>query len=65
MNELSQDLLRITAVHPMRADAVNELLARAGAGWPVVQDLVERGQLVETRYQGNTFFLRRSRAQTA
>ena len=56
---LEADLLSITAVHPMREDAVNELLARAGAGWPAVRALVAQGQLVETVYGGHTFYLRR------
>jgi len=53
------DLLSITAVHPMREDAVSEYLARAGAGWPVVQQLLAQDELVETEYGGHRFFLRR------
>ncbi|MFW6150432.1 MAG: radical SAM protein [Chloroflexota bacterium] len=52
------DLLSITAVHPMREDAVRELLQRCGADWHVVQDLVNGGQLKQAAYQGRTFFLR-------
>jgi wyosine [tRNA(Phe)-imidazoG37] synthetase (radical SAM superfamily) len=55
---VEEDLLSITAVHPMRQDAVDELLARAGATWPVVRKLVAEGQLVETAYRGQTFYLR-------
>jgi wyosine [tRNA(Phe)-imidazoG37] synthetase (radical SAM superfamily) len=57
--DLEDDLLSITAVHPMREDAVNELLTRAGASWPVVRRLVARDQLVETAYGGHTFYVRR------
>jgi wyosine [tRNA(Phe)-imidazoG37] synthetase (radical SAM superfamily) len=57
--DLQYDLLSITAVHPMREDAVNELLTRAGAGWPAVRGLVARGQLVETAYGGHTFYVRK------
>jgi wyosine [tRNA(Phe)-imidazoG37] synthetase (radical SAM superfamily) len=56
---LEDDLLSITAVHPMREDAVDELLTRAGAGWPAVRGLVARGQLVETAYGGHTFYVRK------
>ena len=52
------DLLSITAVHPMREDAVDELLARAGAEWSVVLELIAHGQLVEATYEGQKFFLR-------
>jgi wyosine [tRNA(Phe)-imidazoG37] synthetase (radical SAM superfamily) len=56
---LAEDLLSITAVHPMREDAVGKLLARAGASWSAVRGLVDRGCLVETAYGGHTFYLRK------
>jgi wyosine [tRNA(Phe)-imidazoG37] synthetase (radical SAM superfamily) len=59
---VQEDLLSITAVHPMREDALGQFLARAGADWPVVRQLVVRGQMVETEYEGNKFYLRRLRA---
>ena len=54
-----EDLLSITAVHPMRRDAVRTLLSRTGADWSVVEELVEKGLLVETEYAGATFYVRR------
>jgi wyosine [tRNA(Phe)-imidazoG37] synthetase (radical SAM superfamily) len=62
---VAEDLLAITAVHPMRQDAVAELLARARAGWPIVHRLVAQGHLVETEYGGHTFFLRRLQGSEA
>jgi wyosine [tRNA(Phe)-imidazoG37] synthetase (radical SAM superfamily) len=59
--DVEQDLLSITAVHPMREDAVGNYLARARAGWPVVARLVAEGELVETELDGHTFYLRRLR----
>jgi wyosine [tRNA(Phe)-imidazoG37] synthetase (radical SAM superfamily) len=59
--DVEQDLLSITSVHPMREDAVGEFLARAKADWPVVHNLVERGQLVGTAYEGRRFYLRQLR----
>jgi wyosine [tRNA(Phe)-imidazoG37] synthetase (radical SAM superfamily) len=56
---VEEDLLAITAVHPMREDAVSEFLVRAGAAWPVVQGLVDQGQLVEIDYEGTVFYLRK------
>jgi wyosine [tRNA(Phe)-imidazoG37] synthetase (radical SAM superfamily) len=56
---VEEDLLAITAVHPMREDAVNEFLVRAGAAWTVVHRLVAQGQLVEIGYEGTVFFLRK------
>jgi wyosine [tRNA(Phe)-imidazoG37] synthetase (radical SAM superfamily) len=57
--DAEQDLLSITAVHPLRADAVAALLARSGASFSVVQGLVARRLLVETEYCGEHFFVRR------
>lgn len=53
-----EDLLSITAVHPMREDAVGQLLARTGADGSVVERLVERGMLVQAEYGGQSFFIR-------
>jgi len=53
-----EDLLSITAVHPMREQAVKELLNRTGTQWSVVQNLLDSGLLVETEYDGKKFFLR-------
>ncbi len=56
------DLLSITAVHPMREEAVANLLARAQADWTVVDRLLATGRLVQTEYRGTRFYLRRVRA---
>jgi wyosine [tRNA(Phe)-imidazoG37] synthetase (radical SAM superfamily) len=57
--DVEEDLLSITAVHPMREDAVIQFLARAGASWAVVQRLVAQDRLVEADYDGSRFYLRR------
>ncbi|MEJ2738159.1 MAG: radical SAM protein, partial [Anaerolineae bacterium] len=44
--DVEEDLLSITAVHPMREDAVRQFLARAGASWAVVQRLLAENHLV-------------------
>jgi wyosine [tRNA(Phe)-imidazoG37] synthetase (radical SAM superfamily) len=59
--DATEDLLSITAVHPMREEAVSEFLSRAGADWPVVHKLIERNQLVETAYGGKRFYMRKLR----
>jgi len=56
---VEQDLLSITAVHPMREDAVGAFLARAGADSPVVRRLMAQGQLVATEYEGQRFYVRK------
>ena len=57
--DVEEDLLSITSVHPMREDAVSEFLARAGVDWSVVHRLIAQDQLVESKYDGLTFYVRR------
>ena len=56
---VEDDLLSITSVHPMREEAVDEFLARAGADRSIVRGLVARGRLVETQYDGYRFYVRK------
>jgi wyosine [tRNA(Phe)-imidazoG37] synthetase (radical SAM superfamily) len=53
------DLLSITAVHPMREDAVVQLLADSDSGWEIVDRLIQQRDLVELNYRGKRFYLRR------
>jgi len=57
--DVEDDLLSITAVHPMREDAVKQLITQAKAPWSVVQRLITEGQLIETQYNQQTFYLRK------
>ena len=56
---VEEDLLSITAVHPMREEAVSDFLARAGVDWSVIHRLIDQGQLIETKYKGRKFYMRR------
>ena len=56
---VEEDLLSITAVHPMREEAVSEFLARAGTDWPVVHRLIAQDQLIEVEYEGRKFYTRK------
>jgi len=53
------DLLSITAVHPMREEAVKKLLEKADADWQIVEALVGEHKLVELEYEGNTYYMRK------
>jgi wyosine [tRNA(Phe)-imidazoG37] synthetase (radical SAM superfamily) len=57
--DVTEDLLSITSVHPMRVEAVAQLLSKAGAGWEVVEKLIRDGTIVELMYQGRKFYMRR------
>ena len=57
--DVEQDLLAITAVHPMREDAVADHLGRAEADWALVDRLIAERRLVRTAYHGSVFYLKR------
>lgn len=56
--DVERDLLSITAVHPLRQEAVDELLRRNGAEWGSVKSLMDDGRLVSADFQGQRFYLR-------
>lgn len=56
---VEDDLLSITSVHPMREEAVIELLRKADTGWKVVDRLIKDGSLTELEYQGRKFYMRK------
>lgn len=57
--DVEEDLLSITAVHPMREDAVQQLLSDTGSDWVVVDRLIQQRKLVELSYRGHRYYLRR------
>lgn len=54
----SQDILSITAVHPMRKDAVQELMVRSGASANSLNELIENGLIRKTIYNNQIYYLR-------
>ena len=63
--DIAADLLSITAVHPLREEAVRELLAKNQADWRIVESLVQTGQLLMTEYEGNKFYTSQFHSQTS
>ena len=56
---VKEDLLAITAVHPMRKEAVEEFLKKANAEWRVVGELLHENLLVELEYEGKLYYMRK------
>ncbi len=52
------DILNITAVHPMRKDAVENLLKKDNSDWAMVKALIQKGELIETIHNNEYFYLR-------
>ena len=57
--EVEEDILSITSVHPMREEALKDFLKRAKSDWSTIIKLINKGQLVETEYEGNKFYIRK------
>ena len=56
---VEEDLLSITSVHPMRKDAVSELLSKANADWNIIEKLITQDKLIELEYGSNKFYMRK------
>ena len=52
-------LLGIMAVHPMRREGIEAVLAQSGADWTRVEALLARGELIESPFEGRTYYVRR------
>jgi wyosine [tRNA(Phe)-imidazoG37] synthetase (radical SAM superfamily) len=55
----SEDILSITAVHPMLEEAVMEFLHQARVDWSIIERLISQRQLIAINYQGKRFYMRR------
>ena len=55
--DVVEDILSITAVHPMREEAIHELLKKYQSNWDVIETLINTGKIKTTEYQGNKFYI--------
>lgn len=53
-----EDILNITAVHPLREDALLKLLSNDNAGYSVVESLIRQHLIKSIIYEGKRFFMR-------
>jgi len=56
-----EEILEITSVHPMRRDAVEDVLNRFGVGEEVLQQLVKEGRIRKVHYEGWDYYIRTTR----
>ncbi|MBN2862310.1 MAG: radical SAM protein [Bacteroidales bacterium] len=54
-----EDILSITAVHPMREDAVRELLSKTNEEYSILTGLIEDNLIERLNYTGSTYYLRK------
>jgi wyosine [tRNA(Phe)-imidazoG37] synthetase (radical SAM superfamily) len=56
--DVEKDLLSITAVHPMREQAVSAFLEKAGNDWSIIRRMIASNAIIETAYGGEKFYIR-------
>jgi len=54
-----QDILSITAVHPMREDAVREFLKKADETWNLIDQLIQEQKIVKHTLNNTAFYSRK------
>ncbi|ADB57244.1 radical SAM protein [Archaeoglobus profundus] len=57
--DAKRDLLSITSVHPLREEAVLEILKKDNADFSVVEELINEGKLEVREFGGKRFYVRR------
>ena len=53
------DILSITAVHPMRKEAVEAFLKKADSSWSIIDDLMREGKLLELNFDNHVYYARK------
>lgn len=56
--DLANDILAITSVHPLREEALKQMVNTAGMDWTIVDTLVNEGRILRIQYQSGVFYLR-------
>jgi hypothetical protein len=59
-----EDLLAITAAHPMRREAVKNFLKKIDSSWSIINKLLQEGKLVELEYQEKVYYMRKLPSRT-
>jgi wyosine [tRNA(Phe)-imidazoG37] synthetase (radical SAM superfamily) len=55
---LAEDILSITAVHPLREEALRSMVSMAGGTWSVVEELLITKEISSIDYRNERYFLR-------
>lgn len=61
--DLVRDILAITAVHPMREEALRRMVARSHESWDMVESLITSGELLVVYYRDERYFINQNSNQ--
>lgn len=56
---IKEDILNITAVHPLRRETIEKMLKPAGEEFALVEELVKKGMLSELLFDEKVYYLRK------
>ena len=54
-----KDILNITSVHPMRKDAVKELIKKDNSNWKELKKLIKNNKIIELKHEDQNFYMRK------
>lgn len=57
--DLEKDLLNITAVHPLKEEAVAELIRKTDSSWQTVEALIANHKIIVSEYNDDKYYLRK------
>lgn len=57
--DLEKDLLNITAVHPLKEEAVAELIKKTESSWKDVEKLIKDHKIIVSNYNDEKYYLRK------
>jgi len=59
--DIEEDVLSITAVHPLREKALREMLEQTGNSWETVENLLDANKITSVFYRDENYYLRQFR----
>jgi len=59
LENAKEDILSITAVHPMRKEAILKLLQNSGKSRDLLDELIKEGKLKKVDYGGHIYYIRK------
>ncbi|AAB99319.1 TPA: radical SAM protein [Methanocaldococcus jannaschii] len=55
---VEEDILAITSVHPMREEVIKELLNKSNISFDIINKMVNEGKLIKLEYDGKVFYMK-------
>jgi wyosine [tRNA(Phe)-imidazoG37] synthetase (radical SAM superfamily) len=58
-SHLEEEILSLTSVHPLRRQDMELMIRKAKSEFSMVDKLIKEDKLIQTEYQGDTFYIRK------